>query len=86
MLRVFSTLAVLTATAATHNKIKQLTSVRFKQRQSIHVLYIRGGAEFTERKSKSSKKSARASGKTKTVINEKMKEKDAAILMGDAIR
>ena len=85
LLCAVSTLAAVRATAATYRNIKQ-PSARFRQLPPNNVLQIRGGGDVAKKESKSSKKSVRTSKKTKTVIDEKMKEKDAASLMGDAIR
>lgn len=82
----------IVASAASHSDVGQRVHVRSWASSPPHhsALNVRGGAtDATKKKSKSSKKSSTEAVKdeaAKDVINEKMKESDAATLMGNAIR
>ncbi|KAL3767783.1 hypothetical protein ACHAWO_005193 [Cyclotella atomus] len=82
----------IVASAASHSDVGQRVHVRSWASSPPHhsALTVRGGAtDAIKKKSKSSKKSSTEAVKdeaAKDVINEKMKESDAATLMGNAIR
>lgn len=92
IIQSISTSAIFTASLALTNDVTRSAQVNLMTSgpSRHHELQVRGGAVDTtsKKKSKSSKKSlsSRNDKKTKDVINEKMKESDAATLMGDAIR
>jgi hypothetical protein len=84
-------MAILSAVAASHRDVKPGKLVYIhppsKNNSPLSIFQIRGGnvEASSVKKSKASKKST-PEMKAKNVINEKMKESDAASAMGDAIR